>query len=140
MKLTGIVLLGLIGVAIALHGTGAYGNGGYGNNGGGHKHHKSSESESSSSSESEEAIPPRPKTCALKCRSDAKVEYFDNGVKSAEPFDCASTGVTATADACKLCCEAWFLSRGLTIIEAISVHDPRIVGAPKCNCCERRCT
>uniref|UniRef100_A0A914PDC0 Uncharacterized protein n=1 Tax=Panagrolaimus davidi TaxID=227884 RepID=A0A914PDC0_9BILA len=72
MKLTVFVLLGLIGVAIALHGTGAYGNaggygngGGYGNNGGGgHKHHKSSES---SSSESEEFV--RPKVCKQECSS-----------------------------------------------------------------------
>uniref|UniRef100_A0A914QRH1 Uncharacterized protein n=1 Tax=Panagrolaimus davidi TaxID=227884 RepID=A0A914QRH1_9BILA len=120
MKLTVVVLFGLIGVAIALHGTGAYGNaggygnGGYGNNGGGgHKHHKSSESESSSS-ESEEFIPPRPKTCKLNCVNNATVEYFEFGVKSTSPIECDD--YKTDLELCNICCQHWVLSRGLTTV------------------------
>uniref|UniRef100_A0A914PZB5 Uncharacterized protein n=1 Tax=Panagrolaimus davidi TaxID=227884 RepID=A0A914PZB5_9BILA len=116
MKLTVVILFGLIGVAIALHGTGAYGNngGGYGNNGGG-GHHKSSESESSSSSET--------------CIDNAIVDFKISGVP---PLDC--TAMTVTVDIVA-CCQNWGLLRGRTIIEISGA----ISGAKKV-CCERVCT
>uniref|UniRef100_A0A914QIZ4 Uncharacterized protein n=1 Tax=Panagrolaimus davidi TaxID=227884 RepID=A0A914QIZ4_9BILA len=136
MKLTVVVLLGLIGVAIALHGTGGYGNGGYGNGGGygnngggGHKHHKSSESESSSS-ESVEFV--KPKVCTLVCTDDAKYNALLNGVST--PTECDQ--FNTDGDLCYECCGGWALSRGLTLIEYTST----LTDTPKCVCCQRKCT
>uniref|UniRef100_A0AC35GR13 Hydrophobin n=1 Tax=Panagrolaimus sp. PS1159 TaxID=55785 RepID=A0AC35GR13_9BILA len=138
MKLAVVVLFGLIGVAIALHGTGGYGNGGgYGNNGGGygggygdggHRHHKSSES--SSSSESEEFIPPpKPKVCKTTCIDNALADFNIPGVT---PLDC--TAMTNTVDIVA-CCQNWGLLHGRTLIEISGA----ISGAKKV-CCERICS
>uniref|UniRef100_A0A914P3K7 Uncharacterized protein n=1 Tax=Panagrolaimus davidi TaxID=227884 RepID=A0A914P3K7_9BILA len=165
MKLTAVVLLGLIGVAIALHGTGAYGNnggygnGGYGNNGGGNKHHISSES---SSSESEEFIPlsggygnagGRPgkdsssnseednlKKCKLICTSNAVTPVFLDRVPTAKACNSGDPDkITSDVLKCPTCCEGWGLQRGISKDSIVS----HIIGDTpahfKCVCCQRKC-
>uniref|UniRef100_A0A914QWQ5 Uncharacterized protein n=1 Tax=Panagrolaimus davidi TaxID=227884 RepID=A0A914QWQ5_9BILA len=132
------VLFGLIGVAIALHGTGAYGNnaggygnGGYGNGGGGHKHHKSSES---SSSESEEAIPPRPKTCKYSCTTDPTIT-----IRSSPDATYACRNNANNLANCQNCCEHFALEKGVDRNNVIA-NDIGTGGTKSCNCCMRKCT
>uniref|UniRef100_A0A914QAL5 Uncharacterized protein n=1 Tax=Panagrolaimus davidi TaxID=227884 RepID=A0A914QAL5_9BILA len=113
MKLAVIVLFGLIGVAIALHGTGAYGNnggygngGGYGNNGGGgHKHHKS-------------------------CTENPVVIINPNR----DTFDCARVSAAGNTPQCQNCCEHFALSQLIGRNDVVG----NVVGT-KCNCCVRKC-
>uniref|UniRef100_A0AC35EUM4 Uncharacterized protein n=1 Tax=Panagrolaimus sp. PS1159 TaxID=55785 RepID=A0AC35EUM4_9BILA len=130
MKLTVIVLLSFIGIAIALHGTSAYGNGG-GNGGGGHKHHKSSES--SSSSESKEFI--KPQVCKTTCFKDAIVDTKVDGIKQ-QVFK----NEILVAE-CQACCQNWALLRGFPMNEISGLKIERNGTTNKdCVCCQRKCT
>uniref|UniRef100_A0AC35FIG2 Uncharacterized protein n=1 Tax=Panagrolaimus sp. PS1159 TaxID=55785 RepID=A0AC35FIG2_9BILA len=132
MKLTVVVLLGLIGVAIALHNTGSYGN----NGDGGHKHHKSSES--SSSSKSGKVIPPPPpKKCKLICTSNA---VFLDRVPTAKACNSGDPEkLTSDVLQCPTCCQGWGLQRGVSKDSIVS----HIIGDTpadfKCVCCQRKC-
>uniref|UniRef100_A0AC35FEN4 Uncharacterized protein n=1 Tax=Panagrolaimus sp. PS1159 TaxID=55785 RepID=A0AC35FEN4_9BILA len=128
MKLTVVVLLGLIGVAIALHGTGGYGNyGGYGNGGG--KPGK----DSSSSSESEE----KGKKCKLTCTNNVVFPVFLDRVPTLH--DCNSGNALGNALQCNSCCQGWGLQRGLEKDDVISHVDGEDAEDLKCICCENKC-
>uniref|UniRef100_A0AC35FEI0 Uncharacterized protein n=1 Tax=Panagrolaimus sp. PS1159 TaxID=55785 RepID=A0AC35FEI0_9BILA len=135
MKLTVVVLLGLIGVAIALHGTGAYGNaGGYGNNGGYGNGGGKPGKDSSSSSEEDK------KKCKLICTSNAVTPVFLDRVPTAKACNSGDPDkLTSDVLQCPTCCQGWGLQRGVSKDSIVS----HIIGDTpadfKCVCCQRKC-
>ena len=139
MKLTVVVLLCLIGVAIATAGykqnyggNGAYSGGAYGAGVGGNRGGVAGyKKESSSSSESEEKKE-KPKECKLSCTSNPQVKIWIDGVPQVKGT-CRDTAFSE--EECTTCCEAWGLSKGLEKTKVIGGQNVD----ESCMCCFSEC-